>query len=106
MSGDAVYAAFGRCVAYARKHRGLTQADVADRIGLGRSSVANIEAGRQHAPLHVAVDLAWALDVPLDALLSESSLQVLLPPPPPCDTCHGAPPAGFACLACGTEAGR
>lgn len=52
------YADFGQRVRAARETAGFTQRELADRLGLTRSSVANIEAGRQRALLHVAAAVA------------------------------------------------
>lgn len=84
-----------------RKSRNLTQEDLAAAMrGRGvlwnRAVVAKVEVGRR---CHLTVaELAalgdvfgmdpWALTQPL----------------PPCETCHGTPPAGFSCRTCGTVA--
>ena len=52
-----------------REELRLTQADLADRAGVTRSSVANIETGRQAVLLHQFVGLARALDMPWDQLM-------------------------------------
>jgi transcriptional regulator with XRE-family HTH domain len=55
-----------------RKHRedeNLTQEDLADRAGLTRSQLANIEKLRQRPPLEVIYKLAGALNVDLVELL-------------------------------------
>jgi len=60
---DRIYSLFGSRVAALRHERGLKQAELAQRIGLSRSSVANIEAGRQKVLLHQISDIAQALDL-------------------------------------------
>lgn len=47
----------------------LTQQDVAQRVGLSRTSITNIERGRQHIPLHFLYLLASAVGVPPEQLL-------------------------------------
>lgn len=47
------YEDVGERVRQARQGKGLTQAQVAAKLGLTRSSVANLEAGRQRVPVHV-----------------------------------------------------
>lgn len=69
----------GRLVAEARDRTGLSQADVAKRVGLTRSSVANIEAGRQRVHAARLAMLARVLCVDAGDLLSG----VELPPLPP-----------------------
>lgn len=69
---------FGQCVSHMRTLRGLTQDEVAKRIGLTRTSVANIEADRQEPGLTRLRELAAALDTTVGALLGE----VPIPDPP------------------------
>lgn len=47
----------------------MSQKMVADRVDLGRTSITNIEAGRQHFPLHLLWDLASAVGVQPEELL-------------------------------------
>lgn len=56
--------------AIARLRRGkMTQKELSDRLSLSRTSLANIERGRQQLLLHHAVRIAEALDVELAALV-------------------------------------
>jgi transcriptional regulator with XRE-family HTH domain len=66
------YKAVGGLVRKARDKAGLTQDALASRIGLTRTSVTNIEKGRQKVLLHTLCDLASALGIPPAALLPES----------------------------------
>jgi transcriptional regulator with XRE-family HTH domain len=61
MSEMDVYGMLGSAVAQRRKALGLTQADIAARIGMTRASIANIETGRQKVLLHQVYLLANAL---------------------------------------------
>lgn len=63
MVEETIYRAFGRAIATRRKVLGLTQADLASRVGMSRASVANIEAGRQNVLLHHVFSLATALQM-------------------------------------------
>jgi transcriptional regulator with XRE-family HTH domain len=56
-----IYTILGRAIARRRETLGLTQAEVALRIGLTRASLANIETGRQKVLLHHIYMLADAL---------------------------------------------
>jgi transcriptional regulator with XRE-family HTH domain len=47
----------------------MSQAKLAQRLGVSRASVVNIEAGRQHAPLHVLWRIAEELDTEVALLL-------------------------------------
>lgn len=79
------YQELGRRIAARRGGLGITQAEVGERLGVSRASVANIEAGRQKLYVHQLYALARSLrlaslsailpiDVPAegdDALLSK-----------------------------------
>lgn len=55
------FPAFGARVKHAREAAGLTQLELAKRLGLTRSSVANIEAGRQKPTVEKAAMAATVL---------------------------------------------
>lgn len=71
---EPVYARFGQELRSLRRQKKLSQHDLArllDPIGerLGRTSISNIEKGRQRVSLHLFLALARALDVdPADLL--------------------------------------
>lgn len=58
----AFYAELGARVKAARVRCGITQTELAAALGLTRSSIANLEGGRQHPPIHTIVELAGLLD--------------------------------------------
>lgn len=58
---ERIYEEFGQQLKVARKRAGLTQKEVASRVGLSRTSVTNIEKGRQHVALHQVFLLAEAI---------------------------------------------
>lgn len=72
---------FGARVRAARKEAGLTPKALASLVGLSRSSIANLEAGRQRIPVHVIWNLADALGVSVSVLLPEPSSGVVVPRP-------------------------
>lgn len=47
----------------------MTQKALANRVGLSRTSITNIECGRQGLLVHQLVDIADALDVPVAKLI-------------------------------------
>jgi transcriptional regulator with XRE-family HTH domain len=65
----AVYQEIGNRIARARKKSKLSQHDLAVRIGLQRTSVTNIEKGRQKVMVHTLVDMAKHLNVEANELL-------------------------------------
>lgn len=85
-----LYRRLGQAVADRRRELGLTQSTVADKLGLSRASIANLENGRQRIMVHQLFALvnvlrlksildlvpeAWAPPEPLpDIMVSGSSL--------------------------------
>ena len=67
----------GARIRSAREAAGISQDELAARIGLTRTSVTNIEAGRQDVPLSRLVVLAAALDVELAGLVAAGDLPVV-----------------------------
>lgn len=78
---DGLYKQFGRRLRELREAKGLTQGEVAERVKLKRTSVTNIERGRQHIALHQLFLLAAAVGKSPSELLpdTEPALQELLP---------------------------
>ena len=69
---DRLYREFGRALRARRKHAGLSQDNVAQRVGMSRTSITNIEQGRQHVSLHVLYELAAAVGTTPEDLLPDS----------------------------------
>jgi len=70
MDSKTLYTEVGRRAAARRHVLGRTQVEVAEKMGLSRASLANIEVGRQSLLLHQVYALAAALDLQsLDDLL-------------------------------------
>ena len=78
----ALYKEFGSALRRRRREAKLTQQQVAERVHLSRTSITNIEHGRQHVALHQLFLLASAVGCqPEELLPGESvSLEDLLPP--------------------------
>ena len=51
----------------------MTQEALASKVSVTRTSITNIEKGRQNFPLHMLTELAAALHVPPASLLPDSS---------------------------------
>ncbi|MGC5167775.1 helix-turn-helix domain-containing protein [Luteimicrobium sp. DT211] len=58
----------GSLVRSARRHRGLTQAQLADRLGTSQSAVHRIEQGAQNVSLDMLTRIGAALDSPIVTL--------------------------------------
>jgi transcriptional regulator with XRE-family HTH domain len=67
---DQLYKEFGELVRLHRERQEkLTQEKLGQLVGLSRTSITNIEKGRQHVALHQLLDLADALKVQPEALI-------------------------------------
>lgn len=80
---DDLYAQFGREIRAARSKAGLTQQEIAERVGLTRTSVTNIERGIQHISLRQLYLLAAAVGLHPAQLLPrpEEAAEGVLPEP-------------------------
>ena len=63
------YAALGRNIRFYRDRAGLTQEGLAEKVNLTRTSVTNIEKGRQKILAHTLVSIAQTLAVPIHTIL-------------------------------------
>lgn len=63
------YRQFGQLLAQVRQKQGISQEMLADELGLSRTSVTNIEKGRQPIQLHSLYLIARLLSVELKELL-------------------------------------
>ncbi|MEO8009264.1 MAG: helix-turn-helix transcriptional regulator [Betaproteobacteria bacterium] len=63
------YKEFGRLLRHYRSQAHLSQADLAERVGLSRTSITNIELGRQNISLHWLYPLAAAIGTSPEALM-------------------------------------
>jgi transcriptional regulator with XRE-family HTH domain len=83
-SPDRFYEELGARIQNLRRQRGLRQQDLAAALSMARTSIANIEAGRQRLLAHMLLDLAWVLKVDLAELLHghrPSGAAPISPPP-------------------------
>ena len=67
--GGVLYWEVGAAIRRARVDKGLSQQELADLAELQRTSIVNIEGGRQRLPLTTLYDIADALGVQAVALL-------------------------------------
>jgi transcriptional regulator with XRE-family HTH domain len=66
---DDLYRVFGSRVRALREERKVTQDELAKRVDLSRTSITNIEKGRQRVLLHQMVEIAQALEADPGALV-------------------------------------
>ncbi len=65
------YREVGSQIRVFRQARGMSQQRLADRIGLGRTSIVNIEAGRQRIMLHDIIIFAKVLGARVSMLIRQ-----------------------------------
>lgn len=70
-SQNALYIELGKKIKNARGMR--SQAELAKASSLSRTSITNIEKGRQHLPLHTLYAIANALEIPITELLPDQN---------------------------------
>jgi transcriptional regulator with XRE-family HTH domain len=91
----------GRRIREARAAAGLSQQQVASRVGMTRSSVANLEAGRQDMNITRLTAVLAALGIGLDALILPGDLPELPPLPPKPHDVVTKPVLEVSCTTCG-----
>ncbi len=68
---DPVYAEIGKRIFEARDRKGLTQEQLAKKISLKRTSITNIEKGRQQLLVHMLIKIALELEVDIGSLIPQ-----------------------------------
>lgn len=68
-----LYAEIGESIRKGRVKSNLTQIELANIVELTRSSIANIEAGRQRPPVHIIFMIAQAFNVSAHELIPSTS---------------------------------
>lgn len=66
---DSIYIGIGRAIRNGRTKAGLTQKELAKRVGLTRTSITHIEAGEHRIQVHILYFIAEAVGVSADSLL-------------------------------------
>lgn len=56
-----------------RERSGLTQADLAERVGVGTAFISRVERGQKRMRIETMVAVASALDISVDLLINEQS---------------------------------
>jgi Zn-dependent peptidase ImmA (M78 family)/DNA-binding XRE family transcriptional regulator len=77
VSDDQEWVEVGARIAAGRKARGLSQDDLAGRLGLDRTAVTKIETGRRHINSLELVRLAEVLERPLESFVSDPPASVV-----------------------------
>jgi len=84
----------------AREAAGLSQSHVAHQVGMTRSSIANLEAGRQDMSISRLALVAAAVNLNLAELIQPEDLPGLRPPPPPAHDVTIRPFFAIECRTC------
>lgn len=74
MKIDVIYKEFGKLLKKSRSEANLTQEALAKRVGLNRTSITNIEKGRQHINLHMLYVLSNSIGIRPSDLLPDKDL--------------------------------
>jgi transcriptional regulator with XRE-family HTH domain len=69
---DALLTAFGSAVRTLRRERGLSQEEFADRVGLHRTYIGDVERGERNVGLVNVSRIAAALELPISTLIAEA----------------------------------
>lgn len=69
------YETLGKRIRQARDERNISQGEMARAVGLSRTSITNIEKGRQPIQVHVLMKIAETLSVNLNALLADKQFR-------------------------------
>ena len=70
MLGENELKIFGAKVEAARKKKGLTQEELADKTGVSQSMINHIEKGRKKPSLDIAIAIAREFNTTVDSLLA------------------------------------
>lgn len=76
---EQIYREFGRILRQRRADANLTQDELANKVGLVRTSITNIELGKQNVSLHLLFQLADALGVQTKDILPDRTPQQMSP---------------------------
>jgi transcriptional regulator with XRE-family HTH domain len=77
-SEEEIYKQLGQSIKSEREKAKVTQEELAQRIGLKRTSITNIEGGRQKVQLHTLYSIASVLNVLPERLLPPASAPMRL----------------------------
>ena len=72
MTIEPLYTDLARRLREARRKRGLTQAELAEKAGMTRTALVTVERGKQRLAVHHLVALASALEIEPAMLLPKS----------------------------------
>ena len=68
---------FGKRMQEARRNAGLTQEQLAERLGIGRNHIANLERGATACSIDLLLELSESLKVTTDYLLKGMDLELV-----------------------------
>src|SRR6266508_7019049 len=66
---EVLYQHIGTTLRQRRRELGLSQAQLAEAVGILRTSITNVEAGRQRVPLHVLYQICAMLKIEVAAVI-------------------------------------
>ena len=69
---EVVYLSLGKRIKNLREKKSITQMELADKAGLARSYIGQIESGLKNASLETIVSIANILEVSIEEILKDS----------------------------------
>jgi transcriptional regulator with XRE-family HTH domain len=64
-----IYIEIGKRIKDMREHKNISQEELSKKIGLTRTSITNIEKGRQRLLVHTLINIAQELSINVNTLL-------------------------------------
>lgn len=64
-----LYQILGSRIKTQREFKGINQSDLGEKVGIGRTSISNIEKGRQKPPLSIVYKICHELDIEVHTVL-------------------------------------
>ncbi|MGH3261033.1 MAG: helix-turn-helix domain-containing protein, partial [Trebonia sp.] len=77
MADEQAWIQVGARIAASRRARGLSQEELAGKVGLERTAITKIEVGRRHINSLELVRLAEVLDRPLQSFVSDPPASIV-----------------------------
>jgi len=65
---------FSKRLKVIRKAKGLSQVELSEQLHMGQSTIANYESGKRMPSVKILLEIASALEVPLDQLVTEQEI--------------------------------
>lgn len=68
---NTLYKLIGEKIKFFRQQKKLSQSELAEKLSLSRTSIVNIEQGRQHPYIHILWEIADIINIPINDLIPQ-----------------------------------